>query len=646
VLYEVGRPRNEFSRRILTAAVTVQLADGAKVDSLVKATGAVGARPAVGLRGWFVFRAATASDSFALAARLRAQPGVLKAEPQLARLRQSKHLPDDEFFPSQWHLLNIGQTGGLAGVDINVTNVWDTWRGAGCVIGIVDTGFETNHPDLAPNYRDDLSRNLDGNPLDSAANWHGTLVAGLAAARGDNSTGVAGVAYEAGLADLRISEMSYDAQEAEAMAFRNDAIQVKNNSWGAPDATFYEPPQLDGPGFLTVAALADATASGRNGLGEVYLFAAGNGRAHGDNANYDGYANSPFVICVGAVNDLGEQSSFSESGACLAVCAPSGSGPSACDGGRARLATTDLTGDFGLNTNGVPCDLANVDYTTNATGTSASVPVVSGVAALVLQARPELGWRDLKEILMRSATRVSPSDPEWATNASGLATNPKFGAGLVNAGQAVSLAANWLPMKAMTQVSWLQTNLGMEIPDNDPVGTNATFLVPQAGFRVETVVLTVTIAHDRWGDLAIKLISPSGIVSPLAEPHPSKGIGGIPGWAFTSIRNWGEDSCGEWTVQVADLAQDFVGTLDALRLDFLGSVPVALALVKTNADALIALSVSPANWPCQKYDLEASPDLTAWTFITTLQADLTGHAFWIDTSALEAARFYRAVPAR
>ena len=107
------------------------------------------------------------------------------------------------------------------------------------------------------------------------------------------------------------------------MAFRNDAIQVKNNSWGAPDATFYEPPKLDGPGFLTVAALADGTTSGRNGLGEVYLFAAGNGRVHGDNANYDGYANSPFVLCVGAVNDLGEQSSFSESGACLAVCAPS-----------------------------------------------------------------------------------------------------------------------------------------------------------------------------------------------------------------------------------------------------------------------------------------------------------------------------------
>jgi len=645
VLYEAGRPRNEFTRRILTPAVAVQLADGTSVESLVKTVGAAGARPAVGLRGWFVVQAVTANDSLALAARLRAHPGVLRAEPQLARLRQSKHLPDDEFFTNQWHLLNTGQTGGTAGVDINVTHVWDTWRGAACVIGIVDTGFETNHPDLAPNYRDDLSTNLTGNGFDPASNWHGTLVAGLAAARGDNALGVAGVAYEAGLADLRISELSDDPQEAEAMSFRNDAIQVKNNSWGAPDATLYEPPQLDGPGLLTVAALAEGTASGRNGLGEVYLFAAGNGRAHGDNANYDGYANSPFVICVGAVDDLGAQSSFSEAGACLAVCAPSGSGPVPCDGGRARLTATDLTGDFGFNTNGASCDLANADYTTNATGTSASVPLVSGVAALVLQARPELGWRDLKEILMRSATRVNPDDPEWATNASGLATHPKFGAGLVNAGLAVSLATNWLPMQPMTQISFLQTNLALEIPDNDPAGTNVTFVVPQAGFRIETVVLTVTLAHDRWGDLGINLISPSGIISPLAGPHPSKGVGGIPGWAFTSVRNWGEDAAGVWTVQVADLAQDFVGKLDALQLDFLGSEPAALSLVKTNADALITLSVSPANWMRQRYFIEASPDLTAWTPLTILQASPTGQSACAETNAPDGVRFYRALPA-
>ena len=644
VLYPAGQQHNEQNRHLLSSAVAVRLTDGINPVALAQATGAVSSKPARGLPGWFIFQAATPNECLALAARLTSTPGVLLAEPQLARHRQGKHLPDDEFAYNGWHLQNLGQTGGPPGIDINIADVWNDWRGAACVIGIVDTGFETNHPDLASNHRSELSANLDGTPFDPTVNWHGTLVAGIAAARGDNGIGVVGVAYEAGLADLRISEMSNDPQEAEAMFLFNDAIQVKNNSWGAPDATLYEPPRLDGPGFLTIAALADGTTFGRNGLGQVYVFPAGNGRAFGDNANYDGYANSPYVLCVGAVSDMGDQSSYSESGACLTVCAPSGSGPSTCDGGRTRLATTDLTGDYGINTNGSSCDLTNWDYTTNLTGTSASVPVISGVAALLLQARPQLGWRDVKEILMRSATKTMPNDPDWATNSSGLATNPKYGAGLVNAGQAVNLARTWLPMKPMAQITLLETNLSLEITDNDPVGTNVSFVVSNSGFRVETVVLSTTIAHDRWGDLEIKLISPSGVVSTLAEPHPSRGNEGIPGWEFTSIRNWGEDAQGVWTVQVSDLVEDFTGTVLQLGLTFHGSQPASLSLAKTDEQSVITLCVSPANWPYQRYIIEVSLDLSSWTAISTVEMGPSGCAGYEDGNLSDSTRFYRAVP--
>ena len=644
VLYPAGQPHNEQTRHILSAAVAVRLVTGINPEALVKAADAVSSRPARGLPGWFIFQATTPNEVLALAARLQSTPGVLLAQPQLARLREGKHVPDDEFSLNGWHLWNVGQTGGPPGIDINVAEVWNAWRGAACVIGIVDTGYETNHPDLAPNHRSNLSANLDGTPFDPAVNWHGTLVAGVAAAKGDNGIGVVGVAYESGLADLRISELSDDPQEAEAMSLFNNEIQVKNNSWGAPDATFYDPPKLDGPGFLTIASLADGTTSGRNGLGQVYVFPAGNGRAFGDNANYDGYANSPYVICVGAVNDMGEQSSYSESGACLTVCAPSGSGPSACDGGLPRLATTDLTGDFGINTNGSGCDLPNYDYTTNFSGTSASVPVVSGVAALLLEARPQLNWRDVKEILMRSATKLLPSDPDWKTNASGLATNERVGAGMVNAWQAIELASTWLPMKPMTQVALLETNLSLEIPDNDAVGTNLSFVVSNFGFRVETIILNTTIAHERWGDLEIKLISPSGVVSTLAVPHSSRGTEGIPGWEFTSSRNWGEDAQGTWTVQISDLVEDATGTVLALGLTFLGSQPATLSLVKTNDQSVITLCVSPATWPYRRYTIEVSSDLSSWTSLSTVEIGTNGCACCQDCSFNDSTRFYRAIP--
>ncbi|NJL19542.1 MAG: S8 family serine peptidase, partial [Bdellovibrionaceae bacterium] len=78
----------------------------------------------------------------------------------------------------------------------------------------------------------------------------------------------------------------------------------------------------EGPGPLAAAALANGTASGRDGNGTVYVFAAGNGLDVLDNANADGFANSIHTIAVSAVNDFGFQSYYSEPGACILVAAP------------------------------------------------------------------------------------------------------------------------------------------------------------------------------------------------------------------------------------------------------------------------------------------------------------------------------------
>jgi len=152
-----------------------------------------------------------------LAEALRNHASVLQAEPQLARLRQKKLVPNDPLFPQQWHLLNTGQSGGIAGVDLNVAGVWDTLRGTGLTIGIVDDGVQADHPDLSPNFNFALSVNLNSNPFNLSYDTHGTPVAGIVAARGNNGLGVSGVAPEASLADIRLLG-DWDTDEADRAA--------------------------------------------------------------------------------------------------------------------------------------------------------------------------------------------------------------------------------------------------------------------------------------------------------------------------------------------------------------------------------------------------------------------------------------------
>src|SRR5208282_1463881 len=130
-LYERGRPRNQWSRRFLTREVAVRLAPMSDPHAIE--TRALTALEPVSssFPGWFIARAHEVGGALSLARRLRQDRDVLLVEPQLARSHQKKLIPDDPFFPYQWHLLNTGQNGGVAGIDLNVTNVWNTYLGAG-----------------------------------------------------------------------------------------------------------------------------------------------------------------------------------------------------------------------------------------------------------------------------------------------------------------------------------------------------------------------------------------------------------------------------------------------------------------------------------------------------------------------------------
>lgn len=613
VLYEKNIEKTLFTRRILTERILVLTDPDADVSRLVLSSGAIRAERIDYAPGYHIFTARSSTDALRSALRLREIKGVSSAEPLLGRRVARKFVPNDPLFISQWHLLNWGQLGGVPRVDINVTNVWSRFRGKGVVVGIVDDGLQRTHPDLSKNVRVDVQydfRDGDEDPSPSGnEDFHGTAVAGIIASRGNNNLGVAGVAFEASLVGVRLVGAidQTDEQEAMAMLQGNQVISVSNNPWGPEDTGR----SLEGAGPLLEQALEQGAREGRGGKGSIFVWAGGNGAENQDNMNYDGRANSIFTIAVGSVNDAGRHPSYSEPGAGLVVVAPSSD--SFGLNGRG-IATTDLTGDEGLNYFGAPDETFDINYTRTFTGTSASAAVVSGVAALVLEANPDLGWRDVQEILMRSATEIDPENADWTTNQAGFHFNHSFGAGLVNAGAAVDLATNWMVLSSRTNAVFEQTGLSLSIPDNTSATVTRGFFVPASrALRAEHVTVSVSIRHSRRGDLAITLISPHGTESRLAERHFDFNKD-YRDWKFMSVFHWGETTAGQWKVRIRDRRTRETGVVESIRLELfgtplLGSEPMLLPLGFDDTEFRFEASGNEG----RPFEVQVSSDLIRWT---------------------------------
>ena len=111
--------------------------------------------------------------------------------PLVSREVERMMVPNDTLFDDQWHLLNTGQNGGIPGEDANVVAAWDLVTGEGVVLGVIDDGLQYDHPDLVDNYRADISYDYGQGDTDPSPVWtddnHGTAVAGVAAAVGNNA---------------------------------------------------------------------------------------------------------------------------------------------------------------------------------------------------------------------------------------------------------------------------------------------------------------------------------------------------------------------------------------------------------------------------------------------------------------------------
>ena len=648
VLYPAGEPRSNGRRRIITRRVSAKVSPGTDIGALATQVQAVSVETMAFDGSLAVFHAGE-SSGLALAARLRQHAEVLRAEVILGRYLTPKVQPNDPLLPRQWTLKNTGQSGGTPGADANVFPVWESGRhGEDVVISIVDDGVESAHPDLTDrivpqagyDYRDqDPQPEPEGtNGVDAegkpAADSHGTAVAGVAAASGNNGIGVAGAAYAARLVPIRlIGGNAGDDQEAKAMAHRLDLVHISNNSWGADD----DGKTISALGPLMKAALDTALSQGRGGLGTIFVWSAGNGGNEQDNANNDGYANYPGTIAVGALNDLGHRADYSEPGACLIISAPSGNDKSRLPGSF----TTDLLGERGYNRADVESDIAEIDYTSTFNGTSSAAPLVSGVVALMLQANPKLGWRDVQEVLIRSAAMAQPENPGWFTNSAKIRFNHEFGAGRVDASAAVQLASGWRNLGARRSAVVVKATKDLPpIPDEGVFQGN---LLVTDDLRVEQVTLNLTLTHPSRGELAIDLISPIGTISHLFVPHgdTNQNIE----HRFTSVFHWGESARGDWKLRIRDTVGRNAGQVSDYRLEVFGTrsevvIPdLKLTALGESSEGFRLRLQGPAD---RTVVLQASSDLIDWQVVTSGTID-GGDMQFADPTASGTARFYRLV---
>lgn len=280
----------------------------------------------------------------------------------------------DPLRAQQWHLRNTGSTlNAVAGEDLNLGELHRQFRGEGIRLAVVDNGVDVLHDDLLPNVVPGASHNYlpegQGNALPlpvTPSDDHGTAVAGIVAARDDNGLGGVGVAPRAGLVAYNALAHQTDVSLLDALTRGLADNQIYSNSWGALDTGHFEHVSA-GDGALA-SALGRGLREGRGGKGAVYVFAGGNGAQTGDYSVYDSNVSHYGMVTVCAVNAGGKRTLYSEAGPNLTVCAPSGDSRAGYEDWQAGI-TTLLPGQ---------------GYRDNFNGTSAAVPMVSGVVALML----------------------------------------------------------------------------------------------------------------------------------------------------------------------------------------------------------------------------------------------------------------------
>ncbi|MGB2906802.1 MAG: S8 family peptidase [Candidatus Aminicenantaceae bacterium] len=287
--------------------------------------------------------------------------------------------PNDLFFRDQYALSNTGQVvpgspGGTPSSDISATTAWEETTGAsGILIAVIDTGVDLTHPDLVNKMYSSGKDFVNGDDDATDDFWHGTAVAGITAAESNNGIGIAGVAWNCMILPVKCmdknGEGSYsDVIEGILWATDNGA-HVINLSLGGP----FDDPDLEEAVRYAFQRGVVVVASSGNESGEVLYPAA-----------YDNY-----VLAVASTDMDDMHVPESNFGPEIDVAAP----------GEAILTTVPVWD--------VPPNYYPYSWTW---GTSFAAPHVSGMAALILSAKPWMEVSDVMNVIRYTADDVNADE--------------------------------------------------------------------------------------------------------------------------------------------------------------------------------------------------------------------------------------------
>jgi subtilisin family serine protease len=324
------------------------------------------------------------------AQELTRQRAVTYVEPNY--IVHANRVPNDHMFGEQWALRNIGQYGGKAGADVHATDAWDLTTGANVTVAVIDTGVDYTHPDLAPNIwanpadppngvDDDHNGFVDdsrganfadenSNPMDDAG--HGSHVAGIIGAKGNNTAGIAGVNWDAKIMPLKFLDKNGQGNTADAANAIDYAVshgaRVINASWG-------------GPAFSQALYQAIRRANDR---GVLFVAAAGNSGQNADvKPDYPAAFDLPNVISVAATDSSDRLVDFSNYG----------------------VTSVDLAAPGDDIQSTVPKATDSSGYA-SFSGTSMATPFVAGAAALYMSRYPQASADQARTAILQNVDKL------------------------------------------------------------------------------------------------------------------------------------------------------------------------------------------------------------------------------------------------
>jgi subtilisin-like proprotein convertase family protein len=568
----VFRESQSGLRLVATDEITVRFKDGVSrkdIDKFNKTNGVEVIKENRFVKNQFLLRVKAAAETLNIANKYQESDLIEFAEPNFITEARKAALPDDAYLGQQWHLHNTGQGAGLVGEDVSADQAWDIAEGSPEItIAIIDDGVDIDHPDLKSNiWQNPNASEPDENgwnffddndnprpqkftpPYDQLQgnDSHGTPCAGVAAAVGGNSVGVAGIAQHCKILPVKIflaDDLVPFSTLADAIRYAGQKADVLSNSWGIPPSSDVE------------RAIKDVVQTGRGGKGAPVFVATGNGYS----SSIGFPASVPEAIAVGASTNQGKRSAYSNYGQGIDFVAPS-------NGGTRGIFTTDVAiPGRGFNVGDVNEGDAEGLYTNSFGGTSSATPLAAGIAGLILSLNQELTWNDVRRYMRNTADKIDMANGNYENGYS-----LEYGYGRVNAYKALeAVKADMENGNGGGDIIEKDVAPALPIPDKDLNGITSSISVGDDGVVESVEEVFVNISHTYRGDLLVSLISPDNTVIDL---HQGQG-GGADNLIATYTNGTtpalqqldGKGIRGDWLLKVIDRWAYDTGTLNSWGL--------------------------------------------------------------------------------